>query len=60
MEKTIDTLLEKYGIRRIKAIIIIGDATKYHATTYSQKRLEALAEKLEVETQDLIDWFMED
>ena len=60
MEKTIDTLLEKHGIRPIKAIMTIGNATRYHATAFDMKRLEALAEKLEVKVQDLIDWFMED
>lgn len=57
---TIDELLKEHRIRRIKAVMIIGDAAyAYQPPAGAQKRLTQLANTLGVTEQALIDWFME-
>lgn len=56
---TIDELLKEHRIRRIKAVMIIGDAAyAYQPPAGAQKRLTQLANTLGVTEQALIDWFM--
>jgi hypothetical protein len=60
MENLIDKLLKEHRIRRIKAVMIVGDAAYAYRPPYDAKeRLTKLAQTLGVTEQALIDWFME-
>lgn len=61
MEHLIDKLLKEHKIRRIRAIMIVGNAAYAYQPPYGAKeRLTKLAQTLGVTEQALIDWFMED